>query len=134
LKRHRFSGLEQYLPENKVTRALSLQTQGGFNQMKKFIATLIMMAMIAITIPLTASSANAQTRRYYKPKTTYQKHKKLIDIGVGAGAGAIIGALFGGKKGALIGAGVGAGSGALYTYVINPKTRKRERVRVYQTN
>lgn len=96
--------------------------------MKKFIATFMMIAMVAIAIPFTASSANAQTRRYYKPQSTYQKNKKLIDIGVGAGAGAIIGALFGGKKGALIGAGVGAGSGLLYTYVINPKTKKRERV------
>jgi uncharacterized membrane protein len=100
--------------------------------MKKLLATFLMVAMMAVIIPFTAQSANAQTRRYYKPKSTYKKHKNKIDIAVGAGAGAIIGALFGGKKGALIGAGVGAGSGALYTYVINPKTRKRERVRVYR--
>lgn len=101
--------------------------------MKKIIATFIMMAMVALTIPLTAGSADAQTRRYYQPRSTYKKHKKLIDIGIGAGAGALLGALFGGKKGALIGAGVGAGSGALYTYVINPKTKKRERVRYYRS-
>jgi uncharacterized protein YcfJ len=96
--------------------------------MKKLLATFLMVAMMAIVIPFTATSANAQTRRYYKPKSTYQKHKKLIDIGVGTAAGAIIGALIGGKKGALIGTAAGAGGGLLYTYVINPKTKKRERV------
>ena len=96
--------------------------------MRKLLATFLMVAMMGIIIPLTAGSANAQTVRYKKPQSTYQKNKRLIDIGVGAGAGAIIGALVGGKKGALIGAGVGAGSGLLYTYVINPKTKKRERV------
>ena len=100
--------------------------------MKKLLATFLMVAMMAIMIPFSAQTASAQTR-YYRPKSTYKKHKNKIDIGVGAAAGAIIGALFGGKKGALIGAGVGAGSGALYTYVINPKTRKRERVRVYRS-
>lgn len=96
--------------------------------MKKLLATFLLVAMMGVIIPFTATSANAQTYRYKKPQSTYQKNKKLIDIGVGAGAGAIIGALIGGKKGALIGAGVGAGSGLLYTYVINPKTKKRERV------
>jgi osmotically inducible lipoprotein OsmB len=104
--------------------------QGGFNHMKKILATFLMIAMMSVFIPLTAATANAQTSRYYKPRSTYQKHKKLIDIGVGAGVGAIIGALIGGKKGALIGTAAGAGGGALYTYVINPKTRKR--VRVYR--
>lgn len=107
--------------------------------MKKFIATFVMIAMVAVLIPLVAETANAQTnrnnqRRYYVPKkkSTYQKHKNLIDIGVGTGAGTILGAIIGGKKGALIGAAAGAGGGALYTYVINPKTKKRERVRVYR--
>jgi osmotically inducible lipoprotein OsmB len=100
--------------------------------MKKLLATFLMVAMMGVIIPFTATSANAQTRRYYKPKSTYQKYKKVIDIGVGAGAGALIGALVGGKKGALIGTAVGAGGGALYTWVINPKTKKRERVRVYR--
>lgn len=97
------------------------------------------MAMVAIFIPLAVTDTNAQTnrnnqRRYYVPKkkSTYQKHKNVIDIGVGAGAGTLLGAIIGGKKGALIGAAAGAGGGALYTYVINPKTKKRERVRVYR--
>ena len=100
--------------------------------MKKLLATFLMIAMMAIFIPFTATTADAQTRRYYKPRSTYQKHKNLIDIGVGAGVGAIIGALIGGKKGVLIGTAAGAGGGALYTYVINPITKKRERVRVYR--
>ena len=100
--------------------------------MKKFIAVFIMIAMVAIFIPLSAETTNAQTRYNPRKKSTYKKHKNLIDISIGTGAGALIGALAGGKKGAIIGAAAGAGGGALYTYVINPKTKKRERVRVYR--
>lgn len=104
--------------------------------MKKFIATLMMMAMIAIAIPLTA---NAQTRnnrytkrtttsRVYKKENFYDRHRNLINIGIGTGAGALLGGIIGGKKGALIGGAIGAGGSALYTYKINPKTKKYERV------
>ena len=104
--------------------------------MKKFIATLMMMAMMAFVLPLTA---DAQTRnsRYTKRASTvrvvkkpnfYQRHRNLINMGIGTGAGAIIGGLIGGKKGALIGTAVGAGGSALYTYKINPKTKKYYRV------
>ena len=89
--------------------------------MKKFIVTLMMMAMMAIMLP---SSADAQTRT----KDFYRKHRNLINIGIGTGAGALLGGLFGGKKGALIGTAVGAGGSALYTYKINPKTGRRYRV------
>jgi hypothetical protein len=98
--------------------------------MKKFIATFLMMAVMAIMIPLAATSADAQTRRYRKP-SIYKKHRNLINIGIGTGAGALIGALVGGKKGALIGAAVGAGGSALYTYKLNPKTKRYYRVRRY---
>ncbi len=91
--------------------------------------------MMAIMVPLVA---NAQTSnrynrnktyksRTYKKPSTYQKHRNVINIGVGTGAGALIGALLGGKKGALIGAGVGAGSSAIYSYGINPKKKKTRR-------
>lgn len=105
--------------------------------MKKFIATLMMMAMLAVALPL---SANAQTRnnRYarnrtnttqvYKRPNFYQRHRNLINIGIGTGAGALLGGLIGGKKGALIGTAVGAGGSALYTYKINPKTKRYYRV------
>ena len=102
-----------------------------------------MMAMLAITIPFaTATSASAQTRRYYGNRTTssrtysrqydrpnvYQRHRNLFNIGIGTAAGALIGGLIGGGKGAGIGALVGAGGSALYTYKLNPKTHKYYRV------
>ncbi len=105
--------------------------------MKKFIATLMMMAMLAVVLPL---SANAQTsgsrytrnrtntNRVYKKPNLYQRHRNLINIGIGTGAGALLGGLIGGKKGALIGTAVGAGGSALYTYKINPKTKRYYRV------
>lgn len=96
--------------------------------MKKFIATFIMMAMMAVIVPFAATSVSAQT---YKKPNVYKRHRNLINIGIGTAAGAIIGGLIGGKKGALIGAGAGAGGSALYTYKINPKTKKYYRVRRY---
>lgn len=97
--------------------------------MKKFLATFLMMAMMAIALPL---AANAQTsRRSYKKPNVYQRHRNVINIGIGTAAGAILGGLIGGKKGALIGAAAGAGGSALYTYKINPKTKRYYRVRRY---
>ncbi len=102
--------------------------------MKKLIATFLTIAMMAIMVPL---AANAQTRsgkrykrsevsrQYNDNRNVYQKHRNLINIGIGGAAGAILGGIIGGKKGALIGAGVGAGSGAAYTYGINPKKKTR---------
>ena len=96
--------------------------------MKKFIATFIVMALMAVAIPFaTATTANAQTNR----PNFYKRHRNLINIGIGTAAGAILGGLIGGKKGALIGAGAGAGGSALYTYKLNPKTRRYYRVRRY---
>lgn len=93
--------------------------------MKKFLATFLLMAMMAMIVPFaTATTANAQTRRYYstyKKPNVYQRHRNIINIGIGTAAGAIIGGLIGGKKGALIGAGAGLGGSALYTYKIKPK-------------
>lgn len=106
--------------------------------MKKIITTFMMMALMAVAIPMFATSADAQTRRtrrtyartYEKP-SFYKRHRNLINIAIGTGAGALIGGLIGGKKGALIGTAAGAGGAALYTYKLNPKTRRYERVRVY---
>ena len=112
--------------------------------MKKFLATFLTIAMMAILVPLTA---NAQTKRkkYYRERTQttrqyrerrqyrrqnqniYQRHRNAINIGIGGAAGAIVGGIIGGKRGALIGAGVGAGSGAAYTYGINPKNKRKQR-------
>lgn len=100
--------------------------------MKKFLATFLMMAVMAVALPL---ATNAQTsRRYrttYKKPSVYQKHRNLINIGIGTAAGAILGGLIGGKKGALIGTAAGAGGAALYSYKINPKTKRYYRVRNY---
>ena len=89
--------------------------------MKKFIASFVMMAVMAIAIPFAATSANAQRKRYYKKPNVYQRHRNLFNIGIGTAAGAILGGIIGGKKGALIGAGAGAGGSALYTYKVKPK-------------
>ena len=101
--------------------------------MKKFLAAFLMMAIMAILLPLTVS-AQKRSNRYqrnrtyttetYKKPNVYQRHRNLINIGIGTGAGALIGALVGGKKGALIGAAAGAGGSALYTYKINPKKKR----------
>lgn len=99
--------------------------------MKKILATFLTMAMMAIMMPLVS---NAQTKRYsknrdhasqrYEKRSVYDKHRNIINIGIGTGIGALIGAIAGGKKGALIGAAAGAGGGALYTYKIKPKKNR----------
>lgn len=98
-----------------------------------------MAAMVAVMIPFMASTTNAQTRRSYNRQQVYRtydrssngnfydRHRNLINIGIGTAAGALIGGLIGGKKGALIGTAVGAGGSALYTYKLNPKTKRYER-------
>jgi len=59
--------------------------------MKKYITSFIMMAMLAITIPFaTATSASAQTRRYYRSAPVYtqqyqrpsyyKRHRNLINL------------------------------------------------------
>ena len=89
----------------------------------------MMFALMAVAIPMFATSASAQT---YERPSFYKRHRNLINIGIGGAAGALIGGLIGGKKGALIGTAAGAGGAALYTYKLNPKTRRYERVRVYR--
>jgi outer membrane lipoprotein SlyB len=102
--------------------------------MKKFIATFVMVMMMAVMLPLAANAQSYTTKRVYengryrtvrvyKEPNIYDKHRNLINIGIGTGAGALLGALIGGKKGALIGTAVGAGGSALYTYKVNPKKR-----------
>ncbi|HEX8736471.1 MAG TPA: YMGG-like glycine zipper-containing protein [Pyrinomonadaceae bacterium] len=102
--------------------------------MKKILTAFVMMAMMAIMIPLMSTETNAQTRRYYRNRTTtttvynrpsfYRRHRNVINMGIGTAAGAILGGIIGGKKGALIGAGTGLGGSALYTYKIRPKQRR----------
>jgi hypothetical protein len=105
--------------------------------MKKYIASIVMIALMAVVIPFaSATSATAQTRVYrttrysstYKKPSFYKRHRNIINVGIGAAAGALLGGLIGGKKGALIGTAAGAGGAALYTYKLNPKTKRYERV------
>ena len=104
---------------------------------KKYITTLIMAAMMAVTIPALAGSADAQTRRYVSRTRTvtytkrpnfYRRHRKAINIGVGTGVGMLVGGLIGGRKGTVIGGLAGAGGGALYTHKQRPKNYSRRYV------
>ena len=99
----------------------------GKKKMRKYLATFLVMAMMAIMLPLAATTAEAQTYYPRQERSVYDKHRNIINIGIGAGAGALIGAIAGGKKGALIGAAAGGGGAALYTYVFNKKTKRYER-------
>lgn len=101
--------------------------------MKKYIAGFLMMIMMAAAVPMIASAqTRRENRRTYKTrqyreenKNVYDKHRNLINIGIGAGAGALLGALLGGKKGAAWGAAAGAGAGTVYTYKIKPKNKNK---------
>ena len=107
--------------------------------MKKIITTFMMMALMAVAIPMFATSADAQSRyrarreysTTYDRPSFYKRHRNVINIAIGTGVGALLGGLIGGKKGALIGTAAGAGGAALYTYKLNPKTNRYDRVRVY---
>ena len=106
--------------------------------MKKIITTFMMFAMMAVAIPMLSGTASAQSQCYEDRygrvvcnndnRNVYDKHRNLINIGIGTAAGAILGGLIGGKKGALIGSAAGAGGAALYSYKLNPKTKRYERV------
>lgn len=108
-----------------------------------------MMAMLAVVLPLAATSADAQTRRYYNSRTgryttvrratttyrrpnVYQRHRKAFNIGIGAASGLILGGLLGGRKGAAIGALGGAGGGYLVTKIQKPKNYYRPVRRTYR--
>ena len=103
--------------------------------MKKFISTFLMLAVLAILLPLTVDAQTYTTRRVYrngryqtvrvyKKPSFYRRHRNASNVAIGTGAGALIGAIAGGKKGALIGTAVGAGGSTLYTYKIKPKKRR----------
>jgi hypothetical protein len=105
--------------------------------MKKFITTFVMMALMAVAVPMFATSADAQTRyrtrrtvytQTYERPSFYKRHRNIINVAIGTAAGALLGGLIGGKKGALIGTAAGAGGAALYTYKLNPKTGQYYRV------
>jgi hypothetical protein len=105
--------------------------------MKRYITTFIMLTMLAITVPLSATTVAAQTRYYnakthryvyYKKPNFYRRHRKAINILGGAGGGMLLGGLLGGRKGAAIGALAGAGGG----YLVTKKQRPKNYVRYYR--
>lgn len=110
--------------------------------LKKYTTTFLMMAMLAVILPLAATSADAQTRRVYNRRTgtyttykrpnVYQRHRKAFNIGIGAASGLLLGGLLGGRKGAAIGALGGAGGGYLVTKVQRSKNYYRPVRRTYR--
>ena len=100
--------------------------------MKKIFATLMVMAMMAVTIPSLAGTASAQTRyrssrtstTVYRRPSFYRRHRNMINMAIGAGSGALVGGLIGGRRGVGLGLLGGLGAGALYTYKLNPKVRR----------
>ena len=94
-----------------------------------------MAVMMAVAVPMFATSADAQTRRYYNSRTrtyttykkpnVYRRHRKAFNIGIGTGLGMLVGGMLGGKKGLAIGGLAGAGGGALFTHVQKPKNYVR---------
>ncbi len=112
--------------------------------MKKVLASLLMLFVFMVTVPLATEACSAHRRsvrrssvnRNYsrssyrtagyaaKRPSFYRRHRNVINVGIATGAGALIGGIAKGKKGAGVGALVGAGSGALYTYVLNKKKRR----------
>ena len=123
--------------------------------MKRSITTFLTIAMLAVSLPMLAGSASAQRRtnynqdRYsreyrnnqrvyqnsqqyygydydYDEPSTYDKHRKAVNLAVGTGVGAIIGALIGGKKGALIGGAAGLAGGAIVTAKQKPRNPNSE--------
>lgn len=111
--------------------------------MRKYIfAFLIMTFFVGMFIAVAPQEAVAQsyyTRRVVRngrvryvrvrKPSYYRRHRNRINMAAGTAGGAILGGLIGGRKGALIGAGAGAGGSALYTYKLNPKTRRYYKVR-----
>ena len=112
--------------------------------MKKFFIGLVMLAILAIGLPLSAEahpgcsrhkrkavkksyvSRSYATRGYtYQRPSFYQRHRNTINIATATGGGALVGGLIGGNRKSMgIGALVGAGSGALYTFVLKPKKKR----------
>ncbi len=102
--------------------------------MKRHITTFILITILSAIVPLSATTAFAQTTYYrtrdgrvvvLKRPNFYRRHRKAINIGGGTVAGALIGGLIGGKKGLIIGGLAGAGGGALFTHKQRPKNYYR---------
>lgn len=95
--------------------------------------------MFIAMAPVDASAQSYYTRRVVRngrvsyvrvaKPSYYRRHRNRINMAAGTAGGAVLGGLIGGRRGALIGAGAGLGGSALYTYKLNPKTRRYYKVR-----
>ena len=94
----------------------------AISKVKKFVAVVLIFLTLAFCVGPVAS---AQTRRYRRHRTFWQKHRDKLTVAGTTLGGAGIGGLAGGKKGAVVGALAGGGSGALYTYKLRKKHRRR---------
>jgi uncharacterized membrane protein YebE (DUF533 family) len=97
--------------------------------MKRYIASFLMVVMLAVAVPMLSGTAQAQVYNPYGSRSRvsriYDRHRQAVNIGGGALAGALLGALLGGKKGALIGTAVGVAGGAIATRKQAPRNYYR---------
>ncbi len=111
--------------------------------MKKFMATLLMAALLVAIAPVVAQAQCGNMRHRHgnvwhthrscigdghkHGRSFWQKHRDKLTTAGGALGGALIGGLAGGKKGAAIGALAGGGGAAVYTYGIRKRRRPARR-------
>ncbi|HEX8476611.1 MAG TPA: hypothetical protein VF666_21620 [Pyrinomonadaceae bacterium] len=111
--------------------------------MKKFLAMIIMLAVLAVVAPVEtlAQCGNMRHRhgntthrhnscvgdRHKHGRSFWQKHRDKLTTAGGALGGAALGSIIGGKKGAAIGAITGGGGAAVYTYGIRKRRRSARR-------
>lgn len=111
--------------------------------MKRIIAGLLAVVMLAFIVPMTAQAQCGNLRHRHSNTTHthracvgdghkhgrsfWQKHRDKITTAGGAVGGAAIGGIAGGKKGAAIGALIGGGGAAVYTYGIRKRRRSARR-------
>ena len=111
--------------------------------MKKVLAILIVVTMLAVITPMTAQAQCGNMRHRHGNRTHthrscvgdghkhgrsfWQKHRDKLTVAGGALGGAALGGLVGGKKGAAIGALGGGGGAAVYTYGIRKRRRSARR-------
>jgi uncharacterized protein YcfJ len=105
----------------------NMNTSLAVQKVKRYVALVLILLTLVFSVGPISSVTSAQTRRYRRHRTFWQKHRDKLTVAGTTVGGAAVGGLAGGKKGAAIGSLVGAGGGALYTY----KIRKRHRVRRY---
>lgn len=111
--------------------------------MKRFFAVLVMMAMMAVIVPMAAQAQCGKLRHRHSNRvhthrscvgdnhkhgrSFWQKHRDKLTTAGGALGGAAIGGIAGGGKGAAIGALIGGGGAAVYTYGIRKRRRSARR-------